>query len=414
MIPERPEQAGAPQEPRLGAAAGLFAAAAVVALGIAWAFARGANDFSVFYEAWRLVLDGKGAQLYHATPDRYLYAPGFAWVLCFLGLLPRSLALALWCLLKAGVIAASVRVFSSARGGIAQPTWTRLGIGAWAVALLARPILIDLEYGQVNLLILGACVWALSRKLRLAGEGSSPAADGSCWFLLGIAAITKLFPLPLACIPFLWRGSRRAERMGVLLGVLLILLLPVASEGLQGAWRLLLDWRQALLDRGLPLESHDQSFTAFVYHYLSGLPTEVIAQHRAQLSLGWPLLPLPVIKALSLGWLAAWVGALAALLCKGRSLSASPLAARAGRAALLIGLLIVPSHLVWKPYFVLGLPAGVLAVGRYRTRWCWLIALAAAVNLSGFDVIGQLWAARVEAASVMLWAHLALLAVALL
>jgi hypothetical protein len=79
----------------------------------------------------------------------------------------------------------------------------------------------------------------------------------------------------------------------------------------------------------------------------------------------------------------------------------------------LVALLILPSHLVWKPYFVLFLPIGVLLAGwpRWSPRRALGLAVAfAAMNLSGFDVLGGDWGARAESASVMLWAALTYLA----
>ena len=38
----------------------------------------GGHDFAVFYEAWNLVAHGRGTEIYTTSPDRFLYAPGFA------------------------------------------------------------------------------------------------------------------------------------------------------------------------------------------------------------------------------------------------------------------------------------------------------------------------------------------------
>jgi hypothetical protein len=129
----------------------LALASLVTAVGTLWAFQKGASDFSVFLAAGKLVLTGQGMDIYARSPDRFLYAPGFAWLMAPLAFLPRELALALWCFAKAavvgGVIARGLRV----RAG-------QIALAAWAVVLLARPVLIDFQYGQVNLFILGAGV----------------------------------------------------------------------------------------------------------------------------------------------------------------------------------------------------------------------------------------------------------------
>ena len=81
--------------------------------------------------------------------------------------------------------------------------------------------------------------------------------------------------------------------------------------------------------------------------------------------------------------------------------------------AVTVALLILPSHLVWKPYFVMFLPLAALAasaIGRKSPARLALLAFGfAAMNLSGFDLLGADWGARAEAASIMLWAGLAYL-----
>src|SRR4051794_40931474 len=83
---------------------GLTVLILLVGLGIFRAFSRGANDFAVFFEAWRLVLSGRGAEIYKVSPDRFLYSPGFAWLLAPFGFFPRSVSLALWCLSKVALL----------------------------------------------------------------------------------------------------------------------------------------------------------------------------------------------------------------------------------------------------------------------------------------------------------------------
>lgn len=379
---------------RLFGLGALFAASLIVACGTLWAFTRGGRDFAVFFEASRFVLQGRGAEIYHTQvmPDRFLYAPGFAWLFSPLALLPKSVALAIWCFAKAAIVGLLLREFSGSRG---------LGWAALGICLLARPLLIDLEYGQVNLLILGACVWPL---VRYFDERRAPGwADTLSWGLLGCAAVTKLFPLPLLLIPFVTAGPKRGRACaGALAGVLLVAVLPLFTQGWEGTLALYSDWRLALLDRGLPLESHNQSFSAFLHHYFSDEPTQIIAQHRHALSLGIASLSGQTIELLTAAW-GLVVGAVIVSLILFKKLPVP------NWIALLVGLLIVPSHLVWKPYFVFGLPAAILLTRELPRRWPLLLGLFALINFSGFDFLGEALGARFEAGAILLWAHLALL-----
>ncbi len=384
---------------------GLFFLALLVSFGTVWAFQRGGHDFDVFYHAWNLVLSGRGAEIYRNSPDRFLYAPGFAWLLSPLGLLPRNASLALWCLAKAGVVG----YLASQLAGRARD----FGLVALGFLLLARPLLIDFQYGQVNLLILGACVWGLTR--HFAAEERSPSIDALAWAALGIAAVAKVFPLPLVLVPFAVPAAGRkasSERLGVFAGVLLVLAIPFFAQGWQGGLELLHGWREALAAKGLPLESHNQSFAAFLRHYFSDEATHVIGWGMIHEKIGlYPLQP-STLGALSVAWTLTFMGILLAWIL----VAQGPKSSRAPREwiAILVALLILPSHLVWKPYFVFGLPAAVLAVDRARGRPWAQAALAlvfVTINLTGFDFIGVRASGYIEAAAAMLWAYLLLLVV---
>ena len=394
------------------AATGLLVAGILIGVGTAWAYERGGLDFNVFHHAWTLVLSGHGADVYTDSPDRFLYAPGFAWLLAPLGLIPRGPSMLLWCLAKAAVLGLLLGGLGKrmVRGGSDVAGWKLAGVAAWSLVLLARPLLVDFQYGQVNVFILAACVWALLRHL----EPGRPAGSFSAWAVLSIAAVAKVFPLPLLLLPWIPRRSgpdRRWERLGTLFGSLLVLGIPFVALGADGAVALYGQWREALLSKGLPLESHNQSFAAFVHHFLSGEGTRVIARGSAGLlNLGRPWLSPDSVSLLSWSWTLVTTGVLLGWILNrpaSRSRDWSWLAT-------VTGLLIVPSHLIWKPYFVFGVPAAVCAIGavgrgsRHGAVFA-LVVLFALINLSGFDVIGAEWGARAEAASLLLGCHLALL-----
>jgi hypothetical protein len=397
----------------VSAIVGLLCTGFLVSLGTFWAYQRGANDFSVFYEAWRLVMAGKGSEIYRNSPDRYLYAPGFAWLLSPLGLLPKSVALAIWCFLKAAALGLMIGALGRRIGWVAS---------AWTALLISRPLLIDLQYGQVNLFILVASVWALlvhSDSRQTAGPW-----DGWAWFALSLAAVAKLFPAPLLIVPWiLTEGVPRArlirERAGMLLGLSAILLAPSVSLGLQGAIELIPHWKEALVARGFPTESHNQSFAAFLQHYFSGEPVHVLAEHGARVFSSVSVLLPETRMLLAHAWSFSMMG-----LALGWMLFGMGAAGDALRwLAILVGFLILPSHLVWKPYFVLTFPLALIFLQdalrdlREKSSLWRLFALAflaGAMNLTTIDFIGNKWAGQFEAASVLLFVHLALMILAYL
>jgi hypothetical protein len=82
--------------------------------------------------------------------------------------------------------------------------------------------------------------------------------------------------------------------------------------------------------------------------------------------------------------------------------------------AVVIGLLIIPSHLIWKPYFVMGIPLGIVFVHKIYEGKSFISLIGAAlffalINLTGFDFVGHEWGAQFEAGSVMLFMHLSLI-----
>ncbi len=392
---------------------GILAVVLLVSVGTFRALTRGGNDFAVFYEAWRLVNTGRGADIYQVSPDRFLYAPGFAWILSPWGLLSKSAALATWCLAKAFLIGFLIQKLSascqmSKNGKIGQSS-LGVGLSAWGVVLIARPLLIDLEYGQVNLFILGACVWGLLGHF----EKEPSLVDFPRWLLLTFAAIAKLFPLPLLLVPWCVKSgisSRKikVERCAIIVGVLFTLLVPVITQGWSGTFHLLLDWRDAVLARGLPLESHNQSFIALLHRYLSGIPTHVIAEGAPPVLLGWKWLSSEKIRLLSLFWTMGTFGVILGWIVSGSLYSPFKWI------AVLIGLLIVPSHLVWKPYFVMSMPLAIWVIHQALEKkrislLLGILVLFTVINLTGFDFVGHQWGAHFESASLLLMAHLAMI-----
>jgi hypothetical protein len=108
-----------------------------------------------------------------------------------------------------------------------------------------------------------------------------------------------------------------------------------------------------------------------------------------------------VISMLSIAWSLIGLGVLFAWILKGSV--GDPLR----WVAVAIGLLFVPSHLIWKPYFVFGIPGAMVLA--FSSQY-WLLGIAfVLINLTGFDIIGGFWSGHLEAASLFLWVHLTLM-----
>ena len=381
------------------------------------ALSRGASDFRVFYYAWQLVLRGRGELIYRDSPDRFLYSPGFAWLLAPLAWFSQDFAFMLWCLLKIVVVLwvakwVSNQAFENSqyfkKSERSESVLLSISLG---ILLVVRPLIIDFEYGQVNVFILALAVWGLATHL---DSKVSSWVAGWSWFLLGWISIAKVFPLPLLLIPFFVpvassQEKLRAEQLAVLLAGLFNLMAPVVSLGWDRAWILFFDWRDALVARGFPLESHNQSFLALIHHFLSGQPTSILSENGRSILLGAAWLRPKQIVLVSCCWTLTTFGFVLAWVMRGPKENALKWV------ALLTGLLILPSHLIWKPYFVMSLPLAVIAVsqsvgpGSSLWRKSLLLLSFFGMNLTTFDFVGHKWGAVLEASSILLIFHLMLL-----
>jgi hypothetical protein len=275
--------------------------------------------------------------------------------------------------------------------------------------IVARPLLIDFQYGQVNTFILGASVWALVSHFDSKG---SIARAACAWALISAVALAKLFPMPLLLVPFfvsagLPREKLRVERGAIMAGLAIIALVPVVTQGFSGALNLYFHWNAALMAKGLPTESHNQSFAALLHHYFGGGLTHVIAAGSQHIPLGSGWLSEQKIEFISAGWILATFGWMIGWILVG------PKRPLLTWIAVLIGMLVVPSHLVWKPYFVMGLPAAALACHYALQHFSlsqgfMLFLVFAGMNFTGYDFVGRFLAARLEAASIFLVLHLCL------
>lgn len=174
--------------PRLVAGLGVvgfaFGLWILVGLGIEGAGGTGGSDAVAYWQAGRAVIDG--AALYGLKPGAtaaYLYSPLFAQLMAPLAILPREAFVWLWRLLEIGCLRLVVG------------SWTRTGIAI----LVFPPVLIELAFGNVNLMVAAVCAFVMRGRSALAG----------------IPLVVKLTALPLVPLAFV------ADRRGFLAGLAL-------------------------------------------------------------------------------------------------------------------------------------------------------------------------------------------------
>ncbi len=370
--------------------------------GVFWAFRRGGQDFSVFYQVWKLILSGQGSQIYQNSPDRFLYAPGFGYLLSPLALFPFNIALALWCGLKILALVFLLRLFTS--------TITSPSLYFGALLFIARPLLLDFRYGQINIFLLFSSLWAL---FIFTQDPHKKKSLFLSWFLLGFFSASKLLTLPLLLIPWITRDPKlKQAQWGALSGVLVTFSTPFLFNP-SVALTLFSQWKVALMNRGVPLESDNQSFVALLHRLLSGKPVHLVSHGSQFLSLGSPLASEGTIFLLGLIWAALIFSLYFYWMFRG------PKGQPLRWIALLLGLLILPSHLIWKSYFVFALPLALVALKDFShskkiPAACFLGLVFFLMNLSNYDFIGLHYAWKLEAYSVMLLAHLLLLVIVFL
>jgi hypothetical protein len=367
------------------------------------------NDFHVFYHAFSLVRDGRWNEIYTHSPDRFLYAPGFAFLFSPLAFLPEKWSLTLFSVLKIGIVYHWVAMIHSR-----LIRSVNYGVLCFGLMWVIRPLMIDFRYGQVNLFF--AWVMAMAWLIHLGNHRNRTLAFVS-WFAAGIVAVSKLVLIPLLVLPWIRRGrpEKWVERAGTVLGPLFVLILPVFWGGIDGTLNLFQQWGIALQARGFPMESHNQSFGAIAHHLLGSQETFVIGLYRTiAMGMGWmdqeslKLLTIALSSAAGILLLFVlfwpWIGG-------PQVFWRIPLYLPWSQG--LLAASILPSHLVWKPYFLSGLGLSVWLWGTWVTArprekygfWFWLTSGLLA-NFASNDFIGPWLAARFEVAGVMMWAHL--------
>jgi hypothetical protein len=182
--------------------------------GIFRAFSFAGWDFDVYYQAGRWVVEGQPSRIYTdpSRPDQdFLYAPGFAWLFSFWAWLPREWALLLFLLLNMILGLHVLWLLHRFMQGTRFLLWG--GVLAWGFVLGGRPMLLELEHGQLDWILVWISIWA--GLLVLEENSERPAwktiVVGVVWSTLAVA---KLIPLPLALFAFGVAVSRLRQTRG--------------------------------------------------------------------------------------------------------------------------------------------------------------------------------------------------------
>lgn len=385
---------------------GILSTTLISWVGLTLAQSRGGADLKVFYQAWKWVWTSQSSEIYLKNPDRFLYAPGFAWLFSPLASIPFENLLLVWCGIKILALAAIAFCLCRQLKNSGSHFW---GLGAWGTLLVVRPVMIDFQYGQVNLLILAAATWAILGWR----ENRHPIHAGASWATLAVMAASKLYPLPLLALPWIapaaQKQNRSAEKLGAIAGLLGIALLPFVFVSARDALTLYQGWLDAVRSKGVPTEVHNQSFISVLMHFFSGKLTYA---HQ----MGGPLkdfhlftLSHTVLQTMGSAWTFCTLGLSFVWMARGAKKNSLLWG------SVLIALCIVPSHLIWKPYFVMGMPCAVIAMVVAIEDWSlgrpldriFVVGLAfILLNLTSFDIVGVTASVLLEALGCLFLGHL--------
>lgn len=329
-------------------------------------------DFKVFYVAGKFAISTP-EKMYQESPDRFLYPPTSSLLFVPFSLIPSwEYARLAWYLFSLGLI------YWFASGSLPA---------CLALIVLARYFVINLRYGQVNLLVL-ALLFAVTVSLQ---QRRSSAAGA----LLALNSMLKVFP-GVQIVEFFVRRDWRA--FAWFSGAFAVLLaLPFLVWPWPTAISLYQEFPAELAKKGIPSFTHNQSVLAllnrlFLWEKFYAFPVD---------DLRWRIVTLPdwllKIFALAIG---GSISALAWLRAKRRK------EALDGVAATGFSILFL-SHIVWKPYFVFLFPALIQCLnGKGKTHWVLFLAFLVLGPLLSADIYGFYYSTWMEGACTHLWAAL--------
>ena len=186
-------------------------------------------DFEVYARAASRALAGES--LYRPDDGHWLfkYLPAFAVVAIPIALLPLKVAKGIWFLATVATLVPFLRMTVAILPERRKPTWLLV---VATIVVMGDFYGHELRLGQTNLLLATAVVGALlamkQRRERLAGA------------LVVVALVLK--PYAVLFLPWLLARRRREAIVAATIGMLIVLLVPVARYGLGSAVQLHVDW----------------------------------------------------------------------------------------------------------------------------------------------------------------------------
>jgi len=360
---------GSSSEAALGWAVLLLAAVVWVGgLRLGWYTSDRITDIPTYRNAQMLISSGHVP--YRDFPLEY--PPLAAALFWFAGVLPGQYEVAFSALMLICLGATCLGVMATARAaGLGEG---RQALAGCAVAV-SPLVLGDMVQTRFDLMLAALLSWtlyaAVARRWKLA------------WALLGAATLTKLVPLALAPILFLYQrhhtGPRRAWA-GLALGVAVVAMmtLPFLVMSPSGVWRI----AAYHIDRPLQIESTGAAYLLGL-HALAGIPLSVSFSFGSQGLAGHgPDAISTISSALLLAAIVAIAVTLALLLRRTRRGPADArlflAAAAATMAALLAGgKVLSPQFLIWL------LPVGFVVAGRYG-GWTFLGTVVASMLTAAY------------------------------
>lgn len=339
-----------------------------------------APDLRVFYTAAKHAVDSP-KKVYIDSPDRFLYPPPAALVFTPLLIFPSwEWSKHIWYFFSLLIIAAIA--------------WLH-PLSLLAVILLFRYFVINLRYGQVNLLLLGTMflcsilLWRTSKRNEIASGA-----------LLSLSSLVKLFPL--VQLPELLVRKKWSALASFLITSIVLLTVPFLFWGTELAQEIYSSYPSQLQSKGIPTYTHNQSIAAFLLRFFGGEHFHVFSVGMVNWSLFAAPKPALHLIATIIGLVLSAIAWRKAII---RKLDLDFISAY-GFTILFL------SHIVWKPYFIFLLPALIqfLQLPRNRMFWACLVSFLVLGPLSSPDIWGVANSRFMDALSIHLIAGFVLFA----